>query len=151
MPLRIAPELRALVVLGLFFASFGFASGCSGENTSVSSTSATQPASADLSGAWSGKWLSRTGVGGATTSTFTQNGSAVDGEFHFTGSPCFSAARFTGSVSGSELSGTATAGAIRVQISATITSSSLDGTYVVLEAGACSTDTGTFTSKRDDV
>jgi hypothetical protein len=68
--------------------------------------------------------------------------------FRFTGSPCFAAAKFEGTILGSDLTGTARAGAITVTMSATITSGSIDGTYSVGQAGACSNDTGTFTSQR---
>ena len=40
------------------------------------------------------------------------------------------------------------AGAIQVNVDATLSGSSLDGTYDAQSAGACSGDTGTFSVKR---
>jgi hypothetical protein len=120
---------------------------CAGSSGSVSDTSATEPAG-NLSGTWKGTWMSSRGASGTSTSVFEQQGSEVDGEFHFTGSPCFAGATFHGTLRGSELTGTARAGGIAVELQATVTSSSLDGTYSALQAGACSGDTGTFTAQR---
>ena len=137
--------MRARLVL----LSFGFSLllACSGSTGTVSESNGTSPAG-DLSGTWTGRWMSVRGASGATTSTFTQVGNTVSGEFRFTGSPCFAGAKFEGTINGSELTGSARAGSIVVTMSGTITSSSIDGTYSVGEAGACSNDSGTFTSQR---
>jgi hypothetical protein len=124
------------------------ASACGGGSSTSSDSNGTSPSSVNLSGTWNGRWTSVTGVSGATTSTFVQNGSTVTGEFRFTGSPCFAAAKFEGTIVGSDLTGTARAGGIVVTMSGTVTSGSIDGTYSVGQAGACSNDTGTFTSQR---
>jgi hypothetical protein len=134
--------------MGCALAALLALSGCGGNDASVGSgTGATEPA-VDVTGAWAGKWLSRTGAGGASKVTFTQRGSAVSGDFRFTGSPCFSAGRFEGTLTGGDLSGAITAGGIRVELSATVTASSIDGTYDAVSAGACTGDTGTFSATR---
>ena len=122
--------------------------GCSGNDSSVgSSTSGTAP-DANLSGTWTGSWLSRTGVGGALMIDFSQTGAVVSGDASFTGSPCFAGARLDGDVHGHDFSGSVKAGAIQVIVDATLSGSSLDGTYDAQSAGACSGDTGTFTVHR---
>jgi hypothetical protein len=45
---------------------------------------------------------------------------------------------------GSQLKGSATAGDIEVDLSATWVNGDLDGTYQVTSGGACTGDTGTF-------
>jgi hypothetical protein len=129
----------------LFFA-FALAA-CGGSESTVYDSSQTTPG-ADLTGTWTGTWLSSRNVGGGTTSTFTQSGSTVEGDISFTGSPCFSGGIFQGTLRGRDLSGTVSAGTIRVSMTATISATSMNGTYNALEAGACSGDTGTFSSKR---
>ncbi len=124
------------------------AGACGGSDASVgSSTSSTTP-DANLSGTWTGTWLSRTDVGGALRIDFRQTNAVVSGEASFTGSPCFAGAHLDGDVAGRDLSGTVRAGAIQVNVDATLSGDSLDGTYDARRAGACSGDTGTFTLTR---
>jgi hypothetical protein len=122
---------------------------CGGSDSSVigGDGSQTLPA-ADITGNWTGTWLSRTSVGGSTSARFTQTGGSVEGELTFTGSPCFSGGLFQGSLRGRDLAGTVSAGTIRVSLTATVSSTAINGTYSALEAGACSGDTGTFSTKR---
>ncbi len=133
----------------LLLLSFGLLllSACAGSSGSVTESAGTTPA-IDLSGVWTGRWMSITGVSGATKSNLTQTGSTVTGDFVFTNSPCFAGAKFDGTLVGSELTGTATAGGIVVTMSGTVTENAINGTYSVGQAGACSNDTGTFTSSR---
>jgi hypothetical protein len=49
---------------------------------------------------------------------------------------------------GQQLSGSATAGAIRIDLSASWIHGELDGTYQVISGGACTGDTGTFALTR---
>lgn len=121
--------------------------GCSGSGAGVNAGPMSPP-EADVTGAWTARWLSKTGVGGGSSFAFTQSGNRVTGEVRFTGSPCFSGGQFEGTLSGRELSGSLVAGAIEVALSATVSSGSLDGTYVTVQAGACTGDTGTFTATR---
>jgi hypothetical protein len=136
-----------------FLLVFGCAA-CGGSGAGVgSSTSGTAPGGSDgdaasLAGAWHGTWLSATGVGGTLTVTFTQSGADVDGDVTFTGSPCFAGGHVDGTVDGRDLAATLSAGRIRVSFDGTVSSAGVDGTYSVIEAGACSNDTGTFTIER---
>ena len=131
--------------LCLFFAFLG---ACGGSSAGVGdATSSTEP-TASLAGVWNGTWLSPLGASGTLTITMRQSGSTLEGDLHFTGSPCFASGRFAGSVTGRDFRGSVTAGAIRVDMSGTVTGDAYDGTYTAVAAGACTGDTGTFTASR---
>ena len=120
---------------------------CSGSGTTVGSGvegGGTGTAAADLSGSWSGSWKSKTGVGGSVQSTTRQSGSVVEGHVTFTNSPCFAGGHYAGTINGREVTGVVTAGGIRVDMFATVTGSSWDGTYTATQAGACTGDTGSY-------
>jgi hypothetical protein len=51
-------------------------------------------------------------------------------------------------LTGDSVSATVTAGAIEVNIDATLTGTEMSGTYDAVSAGACTGDTGTFSAKR---
>lgn len=108
------------------------------------------PPTVNVSGNWSGSWLSSNGVsGGAITFLpLMQNGSMLSGQINFTGSPCFSGGALSGVVSGSGFTGSLTAGSIRVDVDGTVTGNQMNGTYDTVNAGACTGDTGTFTASR---
>ncbi len=111
------------------------------------STSSTEP-TAPLAGVWRGTWTSETGVSGSMTVTIQQSGSALAGDLAFSGSPCFASGRFAGTVTGRDFAGSVTAGAIRIDMSATVTGAAYAGTYTAVSAGACTGDTGTFSASR---
>ena len=121
---------------------------CSGSSAGVGTSASSGGAAADLGGAWSGTWTSTTGVSGAVDVVMRQSGSTLDGDVHFTRSPCFASGHFSGTVSGRDFSGSVTAGAIRVDMSGTVTGDAYDGTYSTVQAGACTGDTGTFSAER---
>lgn len=126
---------------------------CSGSGTTVGTGAGnggagTGTAGADLSGSWSGSWKSKTGVGGSVQITIQQSGSVVEGDVYFTNSPCFASGHYAGTVNGREVTGAVTAGGIRVDMLATVTGSSWDGTYTATQAGACTGDTGSYAVAR---
>jgi len=138
-----------------FFFAIGLAAsigviGCSGSNAGVETTSSPNaPSSTDLSGAWTGQWLSSTGVGGTLAGTITQTGSSLDGDFRATGSACLAGAHLTGTVDdGRHLNGAWVAGGLDIPISGTYAATSIDGTYQVAAGGACGGDIGTFSLHR---
>ena len=136
----------------LLFVSFS-ASGCSGGSGTTSgdllgSSSSSSEPTGDLSGKWTGRWTSQTTVSGSFDVTMRQNGSGLDGDLHFSGSPCFSGGRFAGTMNGRNFSGSVTAGSIRIDMSGTLTGNTYDGTYSSVSAGACTGDSGTFTATR---
>lgn len=136
-------------LLSRFFSSLALVSsialaGCGGSSSSVGGGTA----DGGLDGTWTMHWLSRTGQGGDATLTFTQVGDRVSGSVRFNGSPCFAGGQFDGTLQGSDLAGAVTAGGIRVEIQASVTASSLDGSYDAVNAGACTGDTGTFSATR---
>lgn len=144
----------SLIASLLFFSLLSGASvGCSGGSGTTSgdllgsSSSSSEPAG-DLSGKWTGRWTSQTTVSGSFELTMRQSGAALDGDLHFSGSPCFSGGRFAGTMNGRNFSGSVTAGSIRVDMSGTVTGNTYDGTYSAVSAGACTGDSGTFSATR---
>lgn len=101
----------------------------------------------DLSGDWIGTWTGG-GVNGTITETLSQSGDQITGTAAFTGSPCWNAAELSLVIAGANLSGSALAGQIRVDMSATWSTSHIDGTFSSV-SGACS-GTGTFSLDRQD-
>ena len=99
-------------------------------------------------GAWSGTWTSGSGLSGAVEADLKGGGDHVSGTFTFTSSPCFSAAEVDAVLVDDALSGSATAGAIRVDFAATLLDDRLDGTYAAVSAGFCTGDVGTFDLER---
>jgi len=77
-----------------------------------------------------------------------QGDAEVTGQISFTNSPCFSGGDLSGQVSGNRLTGSLTAGSIRVDFDGTVTGDQLNGTYDTINAGACTGDTGTFSVSR---
>jgi len=105
------------------------------------------PPSVSVTGSWSGTWRSQNGVDAGTMSfLLNQNGTALEGEFAVGGSPCWSGGTVSGNVCGDTISGSLSAGGIRVDVAATVTGTQMNGTYNAVSAGACSGDTGTFSA-----
>jgi hypothetical protein len=102
-----------------------------------------------LSGKWQGQWTSQSGLAGSLQSTLSQRGSDVTGTVAFGGSPCFDAADVSLVQAGQQISGSATAGAMRVDMGASWVEDHLEGTYTVISGGVCSGDTGTFQLDRN--
>jgi hypothetical protein len=99
----------------------------------------------DLSGNWIGTW-SGGGANGTVTESLSQSGDTVTGTAAFAGSPCWNAAQLSLVVAGDNLSGSASAGEIAGQISATWTTDHIDGTFEV--TSLLCTGTGTFALDR---
>ncbi len=103
----------------------------------------------NVTGEWAGQWLSGNGTdGGALSLSLTQDGAMVSGTAGFTGFPCFTGGVVSGVVSENRLDGSLTAGSIRIDVDATVTGNTMNGSYDVVEAGACTGDTGTFSAAR---
>lgn len=107
------------------------------------------PPCCTLAGTWQGTWTSRSGVSGSLASTLAQQGDNVTGSVSFTNSPCFDAANVALVEAGGNISGSATAGGIRVDMNASWVEDHLEGTYNAISAGACTGDTGTFSMQRN--
>jgi len=108
---------------------FALAAGCAGNGD-------------DLSGDWIGTWSS-TVANGTVTESLSQSGDQVEGTAAFTGTSCWNAAQLSLVISGANLSGSALAGEIRADMSATWTADHIVGTFDILTAGTCD-GTGTF-------
>ncbi len=98
----------------------------------------------DLSGHWSGAWTSQTAASGSLDTQLDVHGSDVSGTMTFAGSPCFDAAQLAGVLANKQVSGSATAGAMHVDVTASWVEDHLEGTYDAVSAGACTGDGGTF-------
>jgi hypothetical protein len=112
---------------------------CSGSTASVGS-----PPAYDIGGAWTGTFVSQTGVRGISTASLTQSGGSVAGSFSVQGS-CIGGGKFSGTLSADALSGSITSGAVTVSVYGTVANAKqIDGTYSLQAAGACPTDDGSF-------
>lgn len=103
----------------------------------------------DLTGSWSGSFVSTVEDGGGTLDVvLQQDGGTLTGSVDLTGSPCLSSGSVSGTVSSDGASFGAVQGADTVVFSAsTIGDASMSGTYSVA-TGDCSGDAGTFSLLR---
>jgi hypothetical protein len=136
-PTKGHPSMRTSLCLGLLL-PIAFA--CGGSEGS--------PATSAAAGTWTGQWLSHDGIGGSATMTLSPSSDGLSGSISFTNSPCFASGAVNATLSGDSVSATVTAGAIEVNIDATLTGTEMSGTYDAVSAGACTGDTGTFSAKR---
>jgi len=102
----------------------------------------------DLTGDWQGTWSSQASAGGVMATSFLVHSGNVTGTVSFSGSPCFDTADVALVAANGTISGSATAGAIELDLSAHWVEDHLEGTYEAICAGACTGDTGTFTLQR---
>lgn len=100
-------------------------------------------------GRFSGKWIGSF-VSGAVPQAgglylqLADDGSRLTGDVAIEGSDCLSGGLFTGTVSGNNFSGSLRAGGIRVDLDGTRSSAGINGTYRVINGGACTGDFGTY-------
>lgn len=102
-----------------------------------------------LAGGWAGTWTSQAGASRpleAHLSTDAED--RVTGTFTFVDNPCFSATDVVGALVGDHLAVSATAGAIRLDLDATLVDDALNGAWFALAAGTCTGDSGTFSLQR---
>lgn len=127
---------------GLALCSLGLFSSCSGGGGGAA------PAAVDMTGSWNGIWSSSFGPDtGTFVMTATQDGATISGTADLSGSTCFFGGGLTGSVSGSTLSGSLTAGANQAVFSLTVAGDALNGSYSVT-GGDCAGDSGSVTASR---
>ena len=143
-------QLPTRLLLVLVFANLGSACGGdkSDDSTSTGSTGAptgSTTTALDVTATWSGAWLSQTGNGGALDATLIQDVDAVTGTITMADSPCFQTLNVAGTLTGTDLSLTATdAMGVELQLASTAGELTIDGTYEVIAGGPCTGDTGTF-------
>lgn len=106
-------------------------------------------AQVDLTGPWSGTWVSISGDRGSLDATLTQSGSTVTGSLTIGNSALFTTATLSGSVSGSTLTlGLTAAQGVTGTTRGTIAgSTNISGTYSLSQGGFV-VDTGTFNLDR---
>jgi len=127
---------------GLALCTIGLLSGCS------SGGGGAAPAAVDVTGSWNGIWSSSFGPDtGTFVMTAAQDGATVSGSADLSGSTCFFGGGLAGSVSGSTLTGSLTAGANQAVFSLTVTGDTLNGSYSVT-GGDCAGDSGSVTASR---
>jgi hypothetical protein len=132
--------MRAFRIFMVIFFMAAFYT-CSGDGN--------EPPTVDVTGTWTGTWMSSTGMGGDVSATLTQTGADVEGTMTIDGSPCFSVGNVSGTVSGNRIStGAFFSGDSRVNFNGTVVGDSISGTYEAVRAGACTGDQGTFSLDR---
>jgi len=135
-----SPRMCALWMLVMLLAAAGF-SACGDDEH--------EPPTVNVTGSWTGSWLSTTGMGGDVAATLTQTGADVEGTMTIDGSPCFSVGNVSGTVSGNRIStGAFFSGDLRVNFDGTVVGEGISGCYEAVRAGACTGDTGTFSLDR---
>jgi len=121
--------MTVLLVAGL--------AGCKGSSSSGSTVS--------VAGSWSGSWVSSRGQSGSLSGSFTQNAATFSGPVTIFNSHCFGREFATGTVNGSGIEIGVSSGAIL--FSGSVSGSTISGTYVV-SGTVCSGDVGTFVLRR---
>lgn len=136
-------KLTLLLSMLIFFLNF-IPFGCSGGGDS------SKPPTVNVTGNWSGSWNSGNGIdGGAVSLALTQNGSDFSGTITISGSPCFSAGNISGTVSGNNItSGAVFTGSLRVDFDGTVVGNDINGSYAVINGGACTGDSGTWMASK---
>lgn len=104
----------------------------------------------DITGRWSGTWLSRNGVHrGDITFSFIQLGVDLKGTVSLTGSPCFENGKLSGVISGKNIAtGAVFENTLRVDFDGTVEDDRIKGSYLVIEGGSCDGDSGIWTAVR---
>lgn len=115
------------------------------EFPSVESGNYYQIPSVDVSGNWSGLWRSGNGVAkGNLSMSLAQNESGLSGTVIIIDSPCFSAGNITGMVIKNNITSAIFSGGLRIDFNGTLVDNNMDGSYVVINGGACTGDSGTW-------
>ncbi len=129
-----------LTLLLMVFVSLMYS--CGSDNSSLPPS--TGSSGIDITGTWEGTWASSNQIDdGSLTASFTQSGTSFEGTISITNSPCISTGSVSGSISGNDISFGVVAGTDKTLFTATVTSNSMSGKYVVT-SGYCSGDTGIF-------
>lgn len=116
--------------------------GGSGTNSSSGETSL------NLSGAWSGSWISaKTTINGDLSTTLTQSGSTISGTISISDSPCISSTSILGNISNNNVS--FANDSLRFSATATASPTALVGGYSVT-SGSCAGDAGYFALSFND-
>lgn len=101
--------------------------------------------SVDMSGNWSGSWISGNGIDRGNMSMFLmQNGSNLSGTVIINGSPCFSAGNISGIVSRNNMASAILSGNLRIDFNGTLVENNMNGSYAVINGDACTGDYGTW-------
>lgn len=108
-----------------------------------------QTATVNVSGNWSGLWKSGIGIGGSNLSmNLIQKGSYLNGTILIEGSSCFSAGNIYGTVSGNNIACTIFSGDLRIDFNGTLVENNMNGSYVVINGGVCTGDSGSWKVSR---
>ena len=121
----------------------GLIAGCSG-----GSSSSGGGGGGDLTGNWTGTWVSSVFVAwGNVSMNIVQSGTSISGSAVLTGSPNFPNCTISGSVSGNNMTATVVSGSNTAVFTATYSSTSMNGTYGIT-TGASAGDFGTFSMNK---
>jgi len=99
--------------------------------TGVTGATTTPPnQSAGLSGTWSGTWKDTTDPAEGTVKlTWQQSGSVLDGTITIAGTPCLSGGHISGALSGSTIRFGVVKGAVEVAYTGSVSGTTMSGTY----------------------
>ena len=105
-------------------------------------------ATANVSGSWTGTWVSSTGQRGAVIGRFVQEMDIFSGPLTIYNSPCFGYEYTTGTISGSDIEFGIINNAIIFE--ASVRGSRISGVYYVYSSpgGYCTGDSGTLVLRR---
>lgn len=115
--------------------------------TSPPAVSSTESGSGGIDGRWNGTWTSTTsgGASGGFHIDFTQSGNQLTGAISIAGTPCITTGTITGSLSGNTISFGAVKGSQTIAYSGSVSGSSMSGDYT---APQCGNDKGTWTASK---
>lgn len=104
-----------------------------------------QAPSVDMSGNWSGSWISSNGIDrGTMLMSLMQNGSNLSGTGIIDSSPCFSSGNISGIVSKNNMASAILSGSLRIDFNGTMVENNMNGSYDVINGGACTGNSGTW-------
>lgn len=104
-----------------------------------------QTPTVDMSGNWSGSWVSGNGMErGNLSMSLMQKGANLSGTVIIDGSPCFSAGNISGIVNKNNMASAILSGSLRIDFNGTMVGNNMNGSYAVINGGACTRDSGTW-------
>ena len=109
---------------------------------------ANSPPSVDTTGSWAGTWQSTEGLGNGTATflLMQSDGGGLTGSMTFQGHPCFTMGRLGGRVSGNHVSASVTIECNVLDLEATASGGTLQGTYSAVTLTGCEADTGSISA-----
>jgi hypothetical protein len=110
--------------------------------TAPAGSATTAPATSGLTGAWPGEWQNTTpdSSRGTFRIQWTQSGSSLSGTIAITGTPCLTGGSISGSLNGGNLNFGVVTGQAQVSYTGTVSGTTMSGTYTT----SCGNAQGTW-------